>query len=168
MKPLRTSTKVLLVVVPLALAIVGIQQADRVRGLFRAKPEQPRPVPVPAREANAAELAFVAPLVPGAKLLDYDIKSIIGVEHGGLWLRLEKGPVGLYLTIALASTADAGPLPPTVVGPYALFDSGSNVPMADAERLRTAVGAVLMGHPEVPPPPGLAIFTLGDLPTPPR
>lgn len=119
----------------------------------------------PPREAGPAELALVAPLVKGGKLLDYTVLAIYGVERGGLTVVLGKEKALVYLTVAMAS--DAGPLAPAVVGPYAIFKSILNAPAEEAERLQGAFGEILRANVAVPAPPGLATFQPGPMPAPP-
>lgn len=164
MKP-GTSKKLGLLVLLFAL-FVGVQNLHHLPAAFRQEPAQ-RPPPVLAREAGPAELALVAPLAKGGKLLEYDIKAIYGVDPGGaLWVVLAKEQAQVHLTVAMAS--DAGALAPVVVnGQYAIFYSAPQALQADAARLMGALSETIKANAAVAMPPGLGPFKPGALPAPP-
>ncbi len=171
--------KLALIAVGLVAAIAVYQNFDIVTRVFggNATPSPPssgEPVgSTPAgsaaarpREAGPAELALVAPLVKGGKLLDYTIVAIYGVESGAITVVLAKDKALVYLTVAMAS--DAGPLALAVVGPYAIFKSMMNVPEGDIDRLWNAFSEIIKANAGVPAPPGLSTYTPGPMPAPPR
>lgn len=124
-----------------------------------------KPAPI-LKEAGPAELALVAPLEKGGKLLDYDLRAISSVDDGVLWLILVKGDAVVYLTVAMAS--DAGARAPIVVGPYAIFYSGFHASEDASVRLGNALAEIVKANASAPTPPGLATYTPGQMPAPPK
>ena len=112
------------------------------------------PAPVMPRSASAAELAVLAPLVPGAALADFVVREIVGVGgEGSLRVVCERGPVGVALDVALA--AEGGPAPPARSGRYAVFYALRGASPAEGEGLARALAAVLEHNAGVASPPGL-------------
>ena len=81
-----------------------------------------QPAPKPAgveherpRLAGAAELALVAPLVPGSALADFEIAEIQAMSaEGVLRVMCQRGEASVALDVGLV--ADDGPTPPAVAG----------------------------------------------------
>ena len=112
------------------------------------------PAPVMPRSASAAELAVLAPLVPGAALADFVVREIVGVgDEGSLRVVCERGSVGVALDVALA--AEGGPAPPARSGRYAIFYALRGASPAEGEGLARALAAVLEHNAGVASPPGL-------------
>ncbi len=108
------------------------------------------------RPASAAELAIVAPAAPGAKLADWDIRAVHGVNRGTLEIVCEKGAARVVLSIALA--AQGGPEPPVSTDRYAVFYSSRGATPEDGERLAGALAELLRANQATPLPPGLGPF----------
>lgn len=121
------------------------------------------------READAAALAVVAPLVKGGNLLNYTARTIMLVPGQGMVVTLAKAG-GFYpdggasdggancdpsqvdearLTIALAPLAPAA-TPAFKKGPYAIFVSPQNVPQFEADRLGAAFAELVNAKAPVP------------------
>lgn len=74
--------------------------------------------PGESRPAGAAELALLAPLGPGSALADFEVIEIQAVSAGTLGVVCERGDTRVTLEV---SPAKAGPTPPAMAGPYAIF-----------------------------------------------
>lgn len=136
--------------------------------------EKPVALVTGPRDANAAELAVLAPLVKGSKLFEYEVSDIKMTPSEGLAVALVKsggflpdgGPTDggscdpsqrdearAYLTLWLAN--DAGS-PSLVRGPYAIFTRPINMPQAEVDRLALALADIVNANVNVPVPPSLA------------
>ncbi|UQA56285.1 hypothetical protein [Polyangium aurulentum] len=120
------------------------------------------PPPPPPRPAGPEELALVAPLVPGARLEDFEVREVRAVQGGVLTLVLAKDRATVRLSVALAE--DGGPAPPALAGRYAVFYSLRNAQPEDGERLARALARILDKHADVPAPPGLGPFVPSPIP----
>ena len=126
------------------------------------------------RDANAGELAVVAPLVKGGKLLNYTVTDIKMTPKEGLAVALRKaggflpdgGPTDggscdpshpdealAYLTVWLASD---GGTPSRVRGPVAIITRPVNMPQSEVDRLAAAFADIIAANVNVPVPPALA------------
>lgn len=171
---MKNSQKIALAVV---VAIVVVFVADR-RMNSGGRP-QPAPPPTAAmltsaRDANAEELALLAPLVKEAPLLNYTVKDIKMTPKEGLVVALAKtgafDPDGgdadgggcdpsqpnearVYLTVWPAHEGSSEAL---VRGPYAIYSRPVNMPQTEADRLAAAFADVINANLKVPMPPALA------------
>jgi hypothetical protein len=110
----------------------------------------------PPRPPNPAELALIAPLDKGAKLADFEVAEVHGVDRGVLEIVCQKGAARIVLSVALL--AEGGPSPPASTDRYAVFYSLRGAAPEDGERVAKALVTVLEAHRTVPPPPGLGPF----------
>jgi hypothetical protein len=108
----------------------------------------------PPRPANAAELALLAPVAPGQKLSDFDVREVRG-DRGLIDVVCEKGAARVVLSVALF--AKDGPTPPASTSRYAVFYSVRGATPEEAERLASALAAVL-DKSTAPVPAGLGPF----------
>jgi len=109
--------------------------------------------------AGPAELALVAPVVSGRRLVDgWTVRDIRGVEGGTFRLDLaeDAGHGRVLLHVALAS--DEGPPPPAEAGRYAIFYSAREVSSDVAERLAQSLAKVIEKNRAAPEPPGMTAF----------
>ncbi len=112
-----------------------------------------------ASEASPAELAVLAPLRVGGSLRGFDITAIdhdVGMVQ--MVCRRDHATVRLDVTLA----ADAGPTPPAMAGPYAVFYEIDGASQAAGEELALALAAVLQRNSAAPPPPSLTRFNVRD------
>jgi hypothetical protein len=166
MNPPGKYTKPLIAVGVLVAVFIGLQVVGRTPKSRPPTALGPMTFPTPPlKEAGPAELALVAPLKKGSKLLDYEVRSITGVEGGVIWVMVKKEETVVYLTIAL--TAGATSLAPLTVGPYGIYTSALQPPPGDQERLGAALLEVLKANVAAPVPPGLSKYTPGRMPDPP-
>lgn len=108
-----------------------------------------------ASRASAADLAVLAPLREGGSLHGFDIAAIDD-KDGIVQMLCRRGPETVRLDVTLA--ADAGPPPPAMAGPYAVFYELEGPSQAEGEQLALALAAVLQKNSAVPPPPSLTPF----------
>ncbi|MDP1823169.1 MAG: hypothetical protein Q8L48_08010 [Archangium sp.] len=129
----------------------------------------PRPLTAP-RDAEAAELAVVAPLVKGGTLLNYTVEDIKRVPGQGLLVVLVKA--GAFLPdggesdggpgcdpshpdearagLAVSLVSKEGSPGAVIKGPYAIWTRPVNVPQAEADRLAAALAALIDADRPVP------------------
>ncbi len=168
---MKNSQKILSVAVVLVMSCT--KPAEKPAGAPSPTPA-PTPTLTSARDANAGELAVVAPLVKGGTLLNYTVTDIKMTPKEGLAVALRKaggflpdgGPTDggscdpshpdeavTYLTVWLASD---GGSPSLVRGPFAIFTRPVNMPQSEADRLAAAFADVIGANVNVPVPPALA------------
>ena len=101
-------------------------------------------------------MALLSPLAPGAKLGDFELVELHGVDGGVIEIACRKGSARIVLTVGLL--ASGGPSPPASTDRYAVFYSLRGAAPEDGERVAKALAAVLEANRAVPPPPGLGPF----------
>ena len=122
------------------------------------------------RDAEAAELAVVAPLVKGGSLLNYTVDAIKLVPNQGLVVALVKAgaflpdggttdggpgcdpshPDEARLGLAVALVPDGGSPGALIKGHWAIHTRPVNVPQFEADRLAAALAELLDGDAPVP------------------
>jgi hypothetical protein len=111
-----------------------------------------------APPAGPAELALIAPLVPGGALLDFAVREIRAVDRGRLRVVCVKDKAVVRLDVALLDPE--GVLPPASAGRYAVFYSLRGATPEDGERLAHKLARVIEPNAaKGPPPPGMTTFT---------
>lgn len=144
-----------------AAAVAGIALGVGA-GLGYLIAHQPAPGPASVEHeqpssAGAAELALVAPLVPGSALADFEVAAIQAVSaEGTLRVLCERGEASVALDVGLV--ADGGPIPPAVAGRYAIFYAIRGATSQEGERLAAALAAILEQNAAAPIPPGMAPY----------
>ncbi len=112
--------------------------------------------PPDRRSADAPELALVAPLAPGARLVDYEVVRIEGALRGAMRVVCAKGRGVVRLDLAIV--AEEGPAPAATAGRYAIFWGAHNAPLDEADALAKALAEVVKNNGSAPVPAGLAPF----------
>jgi hypothetical protein len=120
----------------------------------------PKPSP---RPAGPAELALVAPLMPGSSLLDFTVREIHAVDRGRLRVVCGKDKAVVRLDVALLD-AEGAVVPPASAGRYAVFYSLRGGAPEDGDRLARALAHLIGAHASAPPPPGMTTFTPEERP----
>ncbi len=105
------------------------------------------------RTASKDELAFIAPIAPGALLEQYKIEEVHPVENGVLRVVCAKDKARVQLDVALQGE---NVRPASYTGRYAIFYSLENAPESDGQLLAKALAGHV--HSEMPPPPGMTVF----------
>ena len=142
--------------VPLALAASGGHDGGDLRTPGASAASSARP-------AGSAELALVAPIVPGGVLLDFAVREIRAVDRGRLRVVCVKDKAVVRLDVALLDPE--GALPPATAGRYAVFYSLRGATPEDGERLARKLARVIEAHASTPPPPpGMSTFTPDERP----
>lgn len=156
--PLGRYTRPLLIGVGLIAALAVYQNRDDVLNLFRehSSPGGPTTQTHHVPDATPVELALVAPLERGGKLLDYEVEAIHGVREGIMRIALAKDEATVDLTLALVS--QAGPLAPFAAGPYAIYYSSNKAPGDAPVRLGAALAEIVKANAGASTPPGLSTY----------
>lgn len=115
----------------------------------------PPAVPAP-RQASSVELAFIAPIAPGARVLDYTVTRVLPVENGVLSIELDRGKSAVRLDIA--KLQPGGPSAPATFGEFGVFYAQHGAGREDGARLATAIAKLLADVDERPAPPGLSVL----------
>ena len=148
-----------------ALVIAGVAA---LRASVRPQPADPPslpPVPsapTPPRSAGPAELALVAPLVPGSSLAGFGVREIQGVERG--WMRVVCVKDRATVTLYVALTDPEGVVPPATAGRFAVYYGLRGAAPDEGERLAKQLAGLIHGNPDAPPPPGMTTFAPGEKP----
>ena len=168
---MKNSQKILSVAVVLVMSCT--KPAEKPAGAPSPTPA-PTPTLTSARDANAGELAVVAPLVKGGTLLNYTVTDIKMTPKEGLAVALRKaggflpdgGPTDggscdpphpdEAVTDLNGWLASDGGSPSLVRGPFAIFTRPVNMPQSEADRLAAAFADVIGANVNVPVPPALA------------
>lgn len=99
---------------------------------------------------------MVAPLVPGAALGKWTVRSIGAVVDGRMRVTLARDRSVLRLEVVLAS--DDGPVPPASSGAYAIYYRVRGAEPDEASKLARALAGVIAKNRDVHPPAGMAPF----------
>lgn len=110
------------------------------------------PAPQVYKQAGPAELAVVAPLKEGGKVADYTVNAVYGIEQGSIWVICTKDKSVITYEVALGGGTG---LPPFSAGPYAVYQTGRDVPQGDFERVAAAFFDIIKANQNVPVPDGL-------------
>lgn len=116
----------------------------------------------PLIPATGAELALLAPVVPGSALLDFTVREIHAVDRGRLRVVCVKDKAVVRLDVALLDPE--GTVPPASAGRYAVFYSLRGAAPEDADRLARKLARLIEPHASAPPPPGMTTFTPDEKP----
>ena len=147
------------IVIALAACALGIGVTVTMRELFEGPPPlQPLPEP-PAVPAGPAELAVVAPLVAGNKLVEgWTVREIRAVRDGTFRVACKQDDGRGHVDLEIALHEDADPSPPAVAGRFAIFYAARRVEPSEAAKLATALAKVIEKNKDAAPPPGLTAF----------
>jgi hypothetical protein len=120
-------------------------------GSRRSPPGQASAAPAPTRQPlDAAGASLVAPLAPGQRVLDYEVRALEQGD-GALVVSLARGADEAQLRIVLADERHA----PASFGQYSVMYQMCGSGPVDGMRLATEVAKVLQPHAASPPPPWL-------------